>query len=367
VGIIVQGGLYNTLMRSLAIMGLADIFGCSRIPIYVLNVTYPLVPAEVIGFASGKSAVLVVEEGQPEFIEQAIGQLLRKAGSNTAVVGKGPLPMAGEYSGTVMEKGLSRFLRDHAPQLLPKRGSDQRAVGAAVPLRQASELRDLLPPRPAGLCTGCPERPLFSAMKLVQRELGDVHVSADIGCHSFAALPPFNMGASIMGYGLGGASSAALGAGGPKRAISLMGDGGFWHNGLTSGIANSVFNKHDDITVIVDNGYAAATGGQYVPSSRADVKTRKARNPIERALRGVGVEWVRTIQTYRMQDGLAALREALTTSFKGPKVIIAEGECQLNRQRRMAPVLKKLAQAGKRVIRQRFGVDADVCTGDHSC
>src|SRR6185437_4416095 len=193
VGIIVQGGLYNTLMRSLAIMGLADIFGCSRIPIYVLNVTYPLVPAEVIGFASGKSAVLVVEEGQPEFIEQAIGQLLRKAGSNTAVVGKGPLPMAGEYSGTVMEKGLSRFLRDHAPQLLPKRGSDQRAVGAAVPLRQASELRDLLPPRPAGLCTGCPERPLFSAMKLVQRELGDVHVSADIGCHSFAALPPFNM------------------------------------------------------------------------------------------------------------------------------------------------------------------------------
>jgi indolepyruvate ferredoxin oxidoreductase alpha subunit len=218
------------------------------------------------------------------------------------------------------------------------------------------------------MCTGCPERPFFSAMKLVQRELGPLHVSADIGCHSFATLAPFNLGASIMGYGLGPASGAAMGAGaGARRAIALMGDGGFWHNGLTSGVGNSVFNEHDDITVIVDNGYAAATGGQYVPSSRADIRHRKGGNPIEKAVRGVGVEWVRTVHTYRLKEGLAALREALTTKYRGPKVIIAEGECQLNRQRRVAPVLKRMAAEGKRVVRQRFGIDPDVCTGDHSC
>ena len=117
-----------------------------------------------------------------------------------------------------------------------------------------------------------------------------------------------------MGYGLGAASGAALSGGqGGKRSISIMGDGGFWHNGLTSGIGNSVFNKHDSVTVIVDNGYAAATGGQYIPSSRADVKNRKSRNPIERAVRGVGVDWVRTVHTYKMQEGIDALREALTT------------------------------------------------------
>jgi indolepyruvate ferredoxin oxidoreductase alpha subunit len=61
------------------------------------------------------------------------------------------------------------------------------------------------------------------------------------------------------------------------------------------------------------------------------------------------------------------LRDALTTAFKGPKVIIAEGECQLNRQRRVAPILRQMAKDGKRVIRQRFGIDPDLCTGDHSC
>lgn len=366
-GLIVQGGLYNTLMRSLEILGLADVFGHSRIPVYVLNVTYPLVPDEVTRFAAGKQAVLVIEEGQPEFLEQAIGQLLHKADIQTRVVGKGPFPMAGEYNGAVMEKGLRAFLTQWQPDLLSEAAKGARAEPMEKPMMPANRLRNLVPPRPAGMCTGCPERPLFSAMKLVQRELGSVHVSADIGCHSFATLPPFDMGSSIMGYGLGAASSAALGAGGKRRAISLMGDGGFWHNGLTSGVANSVFNRHDDVTIIVDNGYSAATGGQYIPSSRAEVRTRKLRNPIERALRGVGVEWVRTVQTYRIQESLAALREALTTPFKGPKVIIAEGECQLNRQRRIAPVLKKMAQEGRRVVRQRFGVDPDVCTGDRSC
>src|SRR5690606_35831003 len=47
--------------------------------------------------------------------------------------------------------------------------------------------------RPPGFCTGCPERPIFSAMKLVERELGTHHVSADIGCHLFSILPPFNI------------------------------------------------------------------------------------------------------------------------------------------------------------------------------
>ena len=370
VGIVVQGGLYNTLVRSLELMGLADIFGKSRVPLYVLNVTYPLVPEEFVKFAAGKKSLLIVEEGQPEFIEQSVNQFLRKADLQTRVVGKGPLPMAGEYTGSVMSQGLRAFFEQYAPAVLasaPAAG----AVSAAWterPLLSIEALRNTVPLRPPSLCTGCPERPFFSSMKIVQKELGSVHVSADIGCHSFATLAPFHMGASIMGYGLGPASGAALSGGdGGKRSISLMGDGGFWHNGLTSGIGNSVFNKHDSVTVIVDNGYSAATGGQYIPSSRMDVKNRKGRNPIERAVRGVGVEWVRTVHTYKMQESIDALREALTTTFKGPKVIIAEGECQLNRQRRVAPILRQMAKDGKRVVRQRFGIDPDLCTGDHSC
>ena len=362
IGIVVQGGLYNTVLRSLEILGLADVFGKSRVPLYVLNVTYPLVPEEFTAFAAGKQALLIVEEGQPEYIEQSVNQFLRKADLQTRIVGKGPLPMAGEYTGAIVGAGIKSFLAQWAPQSLAPPNPDDK------PLLPLDALRNAVPPRPPGLCTGCPERPFFSSMKIVQKEMGAVHVSADIGCHSFATLAPFNTGASIMGYGLGSASGAALSGGqGGKRSISIMGDGGFWHNGLTSGIGNSVFNRHDSVTVIVDNGYAAATGGQYIPSSRADLKNRKGRNPIERAVRGVGVDWVRTVHTYKMQEGIDALREALTTAYKGPKVIIAEGECELNRKRRVAPLLKRMAQEGKRVVRQRFGIDPDVCTGDHSC
>ena len=52
-----------------------------------------------------------------------------------------------------------------------------------------------------------------------------------------------------------------------------MGDGGFWHNGLTSGVGNAVFNKNDNVLVIVDNNYSAATGGQDLLSSRGRQST----------------------------------------------------------------------------------------------
>jgi len=372
VGIVLQGGLYNTLLRALERLGLADVFGASRVPLYVLNVTYPLVPAELAAFAEGKRALLVVEEGQPEYLEQSIGMLLRQAGLATEVIGKGPFPRAGEYTGAVMRQGVEAFVERYRPEVLrpavqTPAATSQRPV-REQPLLPAAALAGAVPARPSGLCTGCPERPLFTAMKLIERERGPMHVSADIGCHSFATLPPFDLGASIMGYGLGAAGAAALENGSTgARPVALMGDGGFWHNGLTSGIGNAVFNRHDGLTIIVDNGYSAATGGQYVLSSRADVPERKMRNPIEQAVRGVGVTWVRRVHTYDMKATLGALREALSTSETGPKVLIAEGECQLNRQRRVAPQLRQRIEAGERTVQQKFGVDEDVCTGDRSC
>ena len=372
IGIVLQGGLYNTLLRALERLGLADVFGASQVPLYVLNVTYPLIPAELAAFAEGKRALLVVEEGQPEYLEQSIGMLLRQAGLATEVIGKGPFPRAGEYTGAVMRQGVEAFVERYRPEVLrpavrTPAATSQRPV-REQPLLPAAALAGAVPARPSGLCTGCPERPLFTAMKLIERERGPMHVSADIGCHSFATLPPFDLGASIMGYGLGAAGAAALENGSTgARPVALMGDGGFWHNGLTSGIGNAVFNRHDGLTIIVDNGYSAATGGQYVLSSRADVPERKMRNPIEQAVRGVGVTWVRRVHTYDMKATLGALREALSTSEPGPKVLIAEGECQLNRQRRIAPQLRKRIEAGQRTVQQKFGVDEDVCTGDRSC
>ena len=104
-------------------------------------------------------------------------------------------------------------------------------------------------------------------MKILERDTGKFHLSADIGCHLFSTLPPFNIGNTVLGYGLGLASNSAVHPMFAKRTVTMMGDGGFWHNGLTSGIANAVFNKNDGILVIMKNGYSSATGTQELPSS----------------------------------------------------------------------------------------------------
>jgi indolepyruvate ferredoxin oxidoreductase alpha subunit len=365
VGVIVQGGLYNTLLRALENLGLTASDGAAQLPIYVLNVTYPPIDAEIIDFCRGKTAVLVIEEGQPDFIEQCINATLRRADIAARIVGKGALPRAGEYTGVALIQGLRTFLTRHAPTLL----AADAAHGAARPQsKEAQALANLLPSRPAGFCTGCPERPIFTAMKLVERELGPLHVSCDIGCHLFSIMPPFNLGNTTMGYGLGAAGAAAFGAPGGRRSVAVMGDGGFWHNGLTSGVGNAVFNQSDGVLVIVDNGYAAATGGQDILSSRADNRSKSTRHPIADAVRGIGVRWVRMVdRTYDLRRMRDALREALTTPEKGLKVVIAASECMLNRQRRERPAQQKAIAAGQRTVRERFGVDADTCTGDHAC
>lgn len=370
-GIVLQGGLYNTVINALVMLGLSDPYGNSKIPLYVMNVTYPVVDGEVTDFCAGKRAVLMVEEGQPDYLEQNFHAVLRRAGSDTALHGKDMLPPAGEYTSAAMLKALVRFVQKYCPQLL-----DGVALPAAArPVTAGSRpfpvavVDEQVHGRPPSFCTGCPERPIFTALKLVERELGTHHISADIGCHLFSILPPFNMGATTMGYGLGAAGAAAFNTRETsKRAISFMGDGGFWHNGLTSGVGNAVFNKSDNLLVIVDNNYSAATGGQDLLSSRGENPLRATRIPIDQAVRGVGVKWVRKItNTYKLADMRDAMHSALTSPDAGPKVIIAQSECMLNKQRRDKPLMKKALDRGDRVVRERFGIDPDTCTGDHSC
>lgn len=367
VGIILQGGMYNSLVRALTHLGLADVYGQTRVPLYVLNVTYPLIDDEVVEFCAGKRAVIVVEEGAPDYIEQAISAVLRRRDIQSKVAGKDVLPMGGEYTVPVLMAGMEAFLETEAPQLLGNR-PPRPDPAPVLADKRVKALADVVPPRPAGFCTGCPERPIFAALKLVEQERGQHHVSADIGCHLFSILPPFEIGATTMGYGLGPASASAFNVEAGKRPISIIGDGGFWHNGLTSSVGNAVFNKQDGVILIVDNYYSAATGGQDILSSRATNPRRKTNNSIVKAVRGIGVEWIRHIdRTYDVSRMRDTLREALTTPQKGPKVIVASSECMLNKQRRVKPLFAKALSGGERVVKEKFGVDEDVCNGDHAC
>jgi indolepyruvate ferredoxin oxidoreductase alpha subunit len=369
VGIVCQGGMYNVVARALQQLGLADAFGASDVPIYCMNVAYPLVPEEVLGFCAGKRAVLIVEEGQPAYIEDAVLACLRRHEANAVRVhGKDVLPLAGEYTGEVVLTGVARFIEQAAPPGVDAGRIHDSYDALTAPKRKAAELLGgPVATRPPGFCIGCPERPVFAAMKLVEREAGAFHVSADIGCHTFSTLPPFNIGHTVLGYGLGLASNSAIQPMFGQRSVTIMGDGGFWHNGLTSGVANAVFNKDDGILIIMKNGYSSATGTQEIPSSPQHTAHKADDMSIERSLQGLGVGWLKTVHNYHVGEVAQTLKDAMTTEYPGLKVIIAEGECQLERQRRIRPQLAAALKAGERVARTRFGVDEDVCSGDHSC
>ena len=371
VGIILQGGLFNTVNRSLELLGLSDPYGNSQIPLYVLNVTYPIIDQEVLRFCEGKDAVLLVEEGQPDYIEQNINTILRRAQDPIILHGKDLLPVAGEYTPAAVTKGITEFLRTHLPERISESELPTVVLENDDPRSPFAPRIDaeLVHGRAPGFCTGCPERPIFAALKLAEREVGTHIVSADIGCHLFSINAPFNLGATTMGYGLGSASGAAFNAkDADKRTIAFMGDGGFWHNGLTSGVGNAVFNENDQLLVIVDNDYSAATGGQDLLSSQSTSALRSTKHPIERAVRGIGVKWSRTMtNTYQVAKMRDLFKEALTTTQKGPKVIVAQSECTLNRERREKPIRAKKIKDGKRVVRERYGVDPETCTGDRSC
>ena len=121
---------------------------------------------------------------------------------------------------------------------------------------------------------------MFSALKLAQQEIGNVHIAADIGCHAFGTFEPFSMGHSILGYGMSLASRAGVSPMMQRRTLAIMGDGGFWHNGLLTGVQSALFNGDDAVLLIFKNGYTSATGTQEIistPRGRRQGRRRRTR------------------------------------------------------------------------------------------
>ncbi|HRI18518.1 MAG TPA: thiamine pyrophosphate-dependent enzyme, partial [Burkholderiaceae bacterium] len=376
VGLVVQGGIYNSLLAALAIAGLAADDGTPRLPVLVLNATYPLVPEQIASFCAGKRAVLVLEEGHPEFIEFELATLLARAGSTCAVRGKAAFANAGEYAAEAIVPGLLRFAAEFLPESVSTAGGAAWRTEIEQVRRRAAELLAApVPPRPPGFCIGCPERPVFAAIKLVEGDLGPRHVASDIGCHSFAMFEPFHIGNTITGYGMGLASAAGVGPLAAKRALATVGDGGFWHNGFLSGVTSAIKNGSDAVLLIFKNGYTSATGTQELVSTpaaagRDDAGGRSTTDgdvTIESVLQGVGVKWMRSVNSYDVSAMKTTLADAFTTAEGGLKVVVADGECQLERQRRLRPFLARQQAAGERVERVRYGIDADICSGDQAC
>ena len=157
------------------------------------------------------------------------------------IYGKDVLPMAGEYTAEVVTDGLLKFfaarrqrhrrlrparaLRGSARRRAPRRSKHPRRAVAAA----AAELLHRLS-RAAGVLRDQAARSARSA-----RSISRATSAATRSRPSRRSI----IGNSILGYGMSLAAAARGGAESCRSApISIMGDGGFWHNGLITGVAS---------------------------------------------------------------------------------------------------------------------------------
>ena len=93
-----------------------------------------------------------------------------------ALHGKDLLPMAGEYTVEVMAAragALRRAARCRSIDVSAGARLARRQRGSAA-ARSRDAARRALPARPPSFCVGCPERPVFAALKLAQQDVGPV-------------------------------------------------------------------------------------------------------------------------------------------------------------------------------------------------
>ena len=371
IGIITHGTVFNTVMRALANLGLADEDGVTdpAISVLQLNVVYPLCDDQIVDFIQGKREVLLVEEGQPDLMEQQIRAMLHQRGITTPFRGHDLVPGVGELVPGRVLPALAQFL---AP-LLPERAESLTATADAFLERQklaASLFPKPVTPRPPTFCTGCPERPVFSMMKINEMLTGqkDWHAT-DVGCYGMAGLAPFHMADSNIGMGGGLAAATALSAMSDQKNVSVVGDGTLWHSALNTCVVNGLYNKQDATYLVLDNKWTAMTGAHENPNSGPQLTGEQSGGDfnIERTFRGLGVKRVEKANPYNFRDFQKKLKKIQADPAPQLRVLISEAECQLQRQRTVKPMRAKAIVEGKRVEVERLGVDEEVCVGDHSC
>ena len=280
----------------------------NEVRVLELGFTWPLPVMRIEAFMRSVDKVLILEEGEP-LLEKDILALARRQGIPTEIFGKGgPLTVFCEYSTPLVREALATVLGK----------KDNAAVSCATPAHD-------LPQRPPSLCAGCAHRAVYYAAR---RVFGDDAVySSDIGCYTLGLVPPlsaadflFCMGSSISaGSGFAKFSS--------KPVLAFIGDSTFFHSGIT-GLVNAVFNRHNVIMVILDNGTTAMTGHQPNPGVTQEVLgDASVHMDIEAIVRGCGVEHMTRIRPYNVKATLAALEDMKGKT--GVRVIIAEEPCVL--------------------------------------
>lgn len=334
-GIIVSGPARNYLADALHADGLEG-----ATAVLELGMTWPLPTELLAGFLADCDEVLVLEEGAA-LLERDVRALAQERGLPAHISGKDAgLTGFGEFSLDLVRRRLARWF-----------GRPEPAIPAAPPAGEP------LPGRPPNLCPGCAHRAVYYAAR---RTFGDKAVySSDIGCYTLGLLPPLRTADFLvcMGSSISAGSGYARASGVP--VLGFIGDSTFFHSGMT-GLANAVFNRHDILVVILDNGTTAMTGHQPNPGMAQEVLGETAAHlDIEPIVRALGVEHCRKARATSLAALTAAFEEL--GALSGVRVLIAEEPCVLYARRKLGKGRPRVAE----VVRQ--GAEAVRCLEELAC
>ena len=278
-----------------------------------LGFSYPFPDALIREFAQGVDRLLVVEELDP-FIEEHVKALGISCQGRDFVPG-------------IMELSVDRLLQ-----------SRRLMDGGEATRKEEDPFRELLPPRPPVLCPGCPHRGVFYALS---RE--DVVVTGDIGCYSLGAFPPLDRMDSILCMGAGVSMAHGMEKAGEKRkVVGVVGDSTFFHSGIT-GLLDIVYNKGHSTIIVLDNRTTAMTGHQDHPGTGRTISGEPTvAVSIEDIGRACGINRVRSIDPYQLDDAREAIKEELAALE--PSLIVSRAPCPLRERRRVGAMRTILAE-----------------------
>lgn len=293
--------------------------------IYRPGLVYPLSKRRMLELKESYDRILVVEEMQP-FLENELKLM------GVDCEGKEWFSFTGELHTEVIAKGL-------------------REAGLLTSPDLPEMEREPVVSRPPMFCAGCPHRPVFNILKKMK-----VTVMGDIGCYSMAVLPAFEAAHTMisMGATLGitkGMMKAMRLSGDEKPLVSVIGDGTFFHSGMT-GFANLLHqtDPRDNMTfIILENGTTAMTGGQSNGSSGKYDVHDDMHMDIKALLNTMGIENVQ----YADQFDYNHFRDILKAEVAKPgiSVIIATRPCALK----------------FKIKEPNFYVDPKICIGCRTC
>ena len=333
--IIAPGIAYSHVREAIKVLNI-------KAKVLKISSVYPIPERTVLRAIEDIDDVLIVEELDP-VVELQVRSLLNKEDITLRTGGK-------EYIGYPFELNIERVVN-----ALSKFYNLPNPLVSSSTEESEGEIN--VPPRPPTFCPGCPYRPLFfEVRRYINREKLPYIASGDIGCYALSFNEPYKLQDLIVEMGGSIGMANGLSKVTDDIVISFIGDSTFFHAGLPA-LANAVYNKAPQIVVILDNQVTAMTGHQPSPSTEAEDKKAIA---IEDVVRGLGVEFIRVVDPFEINDVRKSFDEAVKyVREKGmPAVIIARRRCAL-------VILRDLRRKGI-AVRPCY-IDREKCIGCGIC